>query len=607
MEPRVDIRRLHLRYIERSGTRVDRSRLDDVAVRLLPSALERALDGVDDGAIVILRKVAARVRLHEGVEATWARVWAESMASEIRRLIAELRTRPSPAESMVGVAFAGPVDALARYAIAAVEGQLGKWYWSDESNTLKAIQRALSALPGVDGQTHAYAASPLPPQTPTRSEAVEWALRAAGASLPELLRVVNEEGRLGAVLAEVRPELAAWLAASLCGEPFAAEESAAVRSQPSQSFVEATAWLVSRAFKLGTWPASSPRDPRNVLALLALALAERPQLRGAAGLAAAVRAVLEDRLSIPGAREPAEPTHIPELSSIKDKASEVSSIPIQKAGVHEPPNSSIPSSPSSVSGGAIKEGTPPEPLIAPVRGAEQEARLIPLSPASRMTEAEPVPRPLEPPEAAEPTRFGGLLFLIPLIEGLGIPSAILEEPAIAVEPGLGAVLYMMVCQLVPDAEADPVALALGGLEEPVVPATALDPERASAVLRAGARVAEASARLPFIADPDDEPRLRNRAATSRVARSAPLWLQELSLHFALRLVGALRARIELELPLDALLDLVIARAGKLKRTLTHLDLMLPLDSVSVEIRRGALDINPGWVPFLGRVVSIHYV
>ncbi len=607
MEPRIDIRRLHLRYVERSGARVDRSRLDDVAVRLLPSALERALDGVDDGAIVILRRVAVRVRLHEGMEATWARAWAESMASEIRRLITELRTRSSPAESLVGVAFAGPVDALARYAIAAVEGQLGEWYWSDESNTLRVIQRALSALPGVDGRTHAYAASSLPPPTPTSSEAVEWALRAAGAALPELFRVVNEEGHLETVLAEVRPELAAELVASLSGEPFASEELASPRRQLPRSLVEGSTWLVSRVLELGTWPASSPRDPRNVLALLALALAERPQLRGAAGLTAAVRTVLEERLSSPGALEPAEPAHITEPSSTRSEAPEALSVHAGEAAGYEPPSAPSAPSASSASGGAIKEETPPEPLFAPMRGAEQETLLVPLSPSSRAAEAEPGAGPLEPPEAAEPTRFGGLLFLLPLIEELGIPSAILEEPALAVEPGLGAVLYLMVCQLAPDAEADPLALALGGLEEPVVPATVLDPERASAALRAGARVAEASTRIPSSVDPNDEPRLRERAATSRVARSAPPWLQELSLHFALRLVAALRARTELDLSLDALLDLVIARAGTLEWTLTHLDLSLPLDSVSVEIRRGALDINPGWVPFLGRVVSIHYV
>lgn len=39
---------------------------------------------------------------------------------------------------------------------------------------------------------------------------------------------------------------------------------------------------------------------------------------------------------------------------------------------------------------------------------------------------------------------------------------------------------------------------------------------------------------------------------------------------------------------------------------SHLDLYYPLSAVRLEVRLSALDINPGWVPWLGRVVSFHY-
>jgi hypothetical protein len=34
---------------------------------------------------------------------------------------------------------------------------------------------------------------------------------------------------------------------------------------------------------------------------------------------------------------------------------------------------------------------------------------------------------------------------------------------------------------------------------------------------------------------------------------------------------------------------------------------LPADEVSIEIRRGGLDRDPGWVPWLGVVVRFRYV
>lgn len=44
----------------------------------------------------------------------------------------------------------------------------------------------------------------------------------------------------------------------------------------------------------------------------------------------------------------------------------------------------------------------------------------------------------------------------------------------------------------------------------------------------------------------------------------------------------------------------------LRATPSHLDLVMPLGSARVAVRRVALDVNPGWVPWLGRVVTFHY-
>lgn len=59
-------------------------------------------------------------------------------------------------------------------------------------------------------------------------------------------------------------------------------------------------------------------------------------------------------------------------------------------------------------------------------------------------------------------------------------------------------------------------------------------------------------------------------------------------------------------PTQALASLVL-RHGRLDVTATHADLHLPLASVDVALRRGGWDIDPGWVPYLGRVIRFHYL
>jgi len=50
----------------------------------------------------------------------------------------------------------------------------------------------------------------------------------------------------------------------------------------------------------------------------------------------------------------------------------------------------------------------------------------------------------------------------------------------------------------------------------------------------------------------------------------------------------------------------LAQPAHLQATETHLDLDLLTPTVDIAIRRAGLDIDPGWVPWLGRIVTIHY-
>jgi hypothetical protein len=52
---------------------------------------------------------------------------------------------------------------------------------------------------------------------------------------------------------------------------------------------------------------------------------------------------------------------------------------------------------------------------------------------------------------------------------------------------------------------------------------------------------------------------------------------------------------------------MVARPARLAVTKTHLDVTLPMRTVDIDMRKAGLDIDPGWVPWLGRVVQFHYV
>jgi hypothetical protein len=54
---------------------------------------------------------------------------------------------------------------------------------------------------------------------------------------------------------------------------------------------------------------------------------------------------------------------------------------------------------------------------------------------------------------------------------------------------------------------------------------------------------------------------------------------------------------------------VVTRGGRVWLTRAELDVTLPHDAVDIRIRRSGLDVDPGWVPWLGpfgRVVRFHY-
>ena len=52
---------------------------------------------------------------------------------------------------------------------------------------------------------------------------------------------------------------------------------------------------------------------------------------------------------------------------------------------------------------------------------------------------------------------------------------------------------------------------------------------------------------------------------------------------------------------------LVRRPARLTLTSTHVDLVFDLDRSDLRVRRAGLDLDPGWVPWFGRVVSFHYL
>jgi hypothetical protein len=82
--------------------------------------------------------------------------------------------------------------------------------------------------------------------------------------------------------------------------------------------------------------------------------------------------------------------------------------------------------------------------------------------------------------------------------------------------------------------------------------------------------------------------------------------QDLETAVSPALLADLLERLETLYRPDGPWPLPLAQLARLRATETHLDLELATDTVDLALRLSGLDLNPGWVPWLGRVVAFHY-
>ncbi len=146
-----------------------------------------------------------------------------------------------------------------------------------------------------------------------------------------------------------------------------------------------------------------------------------------------------------------------------------------------------------------------------------------------------------------PTAAAGLLFVVPLLSSLGVAQVLAGNPTL-LEFSFPQRLLLFIADRLKVLKADAMRI-------PLRPA-----------------------------DPGPPPRGWHRVFTT--------WLTRV------RRVAQRHARIGLRA--------LVARPGQIGFTRTHIDVVLPLSELDIRVRRAGLDADPGWVPWLGRVVTFHY-
>jgi hypothetical protein len=170
-------------------------------------------------------------------------------------------------------------------------------------------------------------------------------------------------------------------------------------------------------------------------------------------------------------------------------------------------------------------------------------------------------------EAGEWSEFGGLFFLVPVMERLGIREFLEINPQLA-QTAFPKRFLLYIGQRISLASPDPLIPVL--MNEPAEikkdPDFQLTPKLADFLSRTG--------KLSLYNTPQH------------------IWLK------AVRRWCRLEARM-------GLINL-IRRKSLVLASQTHIDICFGLDQADIRLRRQALDVNPGWVPWLGYIIRFHY-
>jgi hypothetical protein len=190
-------------------------------------------------------------------------------------------------------------------------------------------------------------------------------------------------------------------------------------------------------------------------------------------------------------------------------------------------------------------------------------------PYARPTTVPLEPIPADPPLLGEPTAAAGLYFLLQVLRRLGIPAALEACPALAEAGFVAHVLKQLAVHAGVDPD-DPILLCLHPLEAEF----SVPPDVLSTLWD---RLQPATVRRKSVPDSRYLLRVWTLAVRRRCWQMGRITVRE-----------------------------IVNRHGRVWLTRTDLDVTLPLAAAEIRIRRLGLDIDPGWLPWFGRVVRFHY-
>ena len=312
---------------------------------------------------------------------------------------------------------------------------------------------------------------------------------------------------------------------------------------------------------LAALPASSPA--RLWIARLAL-IAVAPELASHAALLVATTEALIDVAMALG--EPVRPGNDLAPASVRRPTAHDDASDLEPQGVTQPPQRDGVAHHADIP----NVDTPLPPLDTPTAATTPTALTAPVL-------TEPVVTTVQP-ATERPSEAAGLFLLIRPLVMMGFLDWLDAHPDLAAD-GFGRALLHDVATRMRIAETDPVFAVLGwdtsGIPQPQNRVT---PGENSPPPLVGLGTETDPARTPGHIIPNPASLTAWRVGLDR-------WLR--------RTAGR------------RLTD-VVRRPGWLIDTGEHLSIRFRIDDADIRLRRRALDIDPGWVPWLGRVVRYHY-
>lgn len=207
------------------------------------------------------------------------------------------------------------------------------------------------------------------------------------------------------------------------------------------------------------------------------------------------------------------------------------------------------------------------------------------------------------------TELGGVLFLINIMQRLDLPACFETDWQLASQIGPWGALELLARGLL--SQVSPVAQADDSdplLSDPLWSALAAIDGRQAGELPHGAVTCPAMLRIPAAWLPWLEPGAATTAPVpaplegpllAGINRDLRTWLAAVTPLVQQMLRRTLGGEFHA-------VNGLLLRRGQLYVTSNHVDLVLPLASVSLPVRIAGLDFNPGWLPAFGRVVQFHY-